>query len=311
MGSFVYKFIDTNNTIIYIGKTTNLDNRLKHQHFTKNGHLPNECYGETDKVYYAILTNDDEMSIYERYLINLYQPKFNILHNNGSVFQFKLPDLKWFDYEDRKNLCTISKKSNLKIKTSFNDNKYCDLNTKRHVEELIKSKRIINTKENNLKLSNLLNFAKKKEILELHHLIEIIKTLILCKNRRHYVQTIDINFFQINQLLTENNLKNPFDLYNFDLFKDQFQKYGLKLFKSGVSFKTASPVEFYNNLLELSKILNLSNIHRDWIREYSNLCDLNFTLRNSEQDKFLLENNIEISSYWYSIKEIDNHAFAI
>ena len=39
---YVYRFLDKDNEIIYVGKTYNLETRLK-THFGKKGHLPEEC----------------------------------------------------------------------------------------------------------------------------------------------------------------------------------------------------------------------------------------------------------------------------
>jgi len=38
--------------------------------------------------------------IYEKYLINLLEPKYNTKMKNGNIFRFKLPKLNWYDYKD-------------------------------------------------------------------------------------------------------------------------------------------------------------------------------------------------------------------
>lgn len=110
---YVYRFIDKDGKIIYIGKTINLASRFN-VHFTKNGHLPARCYNETEKVFYSELSNNDEMSIYERYLINKYIPKYNTQFNNSSSFRFELPNLEWvelnnFRHELLEDVCPVNK----------------------------------------------------------------------------------------------------------------------------------------------------------------------------------------------------------
>lgn len=95
---YVYKFLDTNNNIIYIGQTNNIRRRIEQEHFTSMGHLTQECYKNTNKVEYVELNNGDEMNIYERYLINIYNPKYNKALNNKSRFSFELPELDWKTY---------------------------------------------------------------------------------------------------------------------------------------------------------------------------------------------------------------------
>lgn len=92
---YVYKFINSNNEIIYIGKSKELIKRI-----SNHIHLPKECYSETKQILCAKLNNVDEMSIYERYLINVYSPKYNKQYNNGSKFIFTLPQLEWEEFDN-------------------------------------------------------------------------------------------------------------------------------------------------------------------------------------------------------------------
>lgn len=107
---YVYRFKNLKEEIIYIGRAKKLKERM-------NGHkhLPKECYDEVSKVEYITLSNDDESSIYERFLINKYLPKYNIEYKNNSTFTFNLPEKEWkiFNYdflkESKKNYITINK----------------------------------------------------------------------------------------------------------------------------------------------------------------------------------------------------------
>lgn len=96
---YIYRFKDKSGDIIYIGRTDNIDTRLSKQHFTVNGHLPEECYERTIKVEYAHVGGESEMKIYELYLINRYTPQYNIVDNRGDTFSFELPPLRWEEYK--------------------------------------------------------------------------------------------------------------------------------------------------------------------------------------------------------------------
>lgn len=84
---YVYRFLNSENEIIYVGKTSNLQNRMK-QHFSDhNGHLPKDCYDNVVKIEYIELNHPIDMTIYELYYISQYKPKYNtndILYDNKS-----------------------------------------------------------------------------------------------------------------------------------------------------------------------------------------------------------------------------------
>ncbi|MFU8692740.1 GIY-YIG nuclease family protein (plasmid) [Rossellomorea sp. FS2] len=54
---YLYRFINKEEQIIYIGRTNHLNARLMSQHFTAQGHLSPECYEECAKVEYAEVSN--------------------------------------------------------------------------------------------------------------------------------------------------------------------------------------------------------------------------------------------------------------
>jgi len=73
---FVYKFINYYDEIIYIGKTSNIKNRIK-THFGKNGHLDFVCYNNTKKIMYSEVNSAYNAEIIETYLIHKYKPLYN------------------------------------------------------------------------------------------------------------------------------------------------------------------------------------------------------------------------------------------
>ncbi|MGL5067990.1 MAG: GIY-YIG nuclease family protein [Sarcina sp.] len=97
----IYRFRNLKGDIIYIGKSTNLKIRWK-QHFSREGHLPTKCYEEATSIEFSILQTKTDMDIYEIYLINRYNPKYNnnFRNNEKSIF-ITLPELFWEEYLPR------------------------------------------------------------------------------------------------------------------------------------------------------------------------------------------------------------------
>ncbi len=76
-GYGVYRFLDKDKNVIYIGMTNNIWRRIMNQHFKNSGHLSQECYSQTARVDIIKLKNNLECKALEEYLINKYRPKFN------------------------------------------------------------------------------------------------------------------------------------------------------------------------------------------------------------------------------------------
>ncbi|UUV46551.1 nucleotide excision repair endonuclease [Bacillus phage vB_BanS-Thrax3] len=96
---YVYRFLNKFNQVIYIGRTNNLKRRLEQEHFSKEGHLPRECYDECAVVEYMELSSESEMKIYELYLINKYNPRYNVMENRNDDFKFILEE-QWTKVKD-------------------------------------------------------------------------------------------------------------------------------------------------------------------------------------------------------------------
>ena len=61
--NYIYKLLDKNGDVLYVGKTNNLKRRLTE-------HIANqEWAGEIDSLYYAIFRDDIEQRTYEIYYI--------------------------------------------------------------------------------------------------------------------------------------------------------------------------------------------------------------------------------------------------
>ena len=76
-GNYIYRFLNENQEIIYIGLTSEIANRM-YQHFNR-GHLSNEAYDEVETIEYIKVKDETTMNILETYLINKHQPKHNTM----------------------------------------------------------------------------------------------------------------------------------------------------------------------------------------------------------------------------------------
>ncbi|BDR81035.1 DnaB-like helicase C-terminal domain-containing protein [Clostridium tetani] len=96
---YIYRFLDKNDDILYIGRTNDINRRLLKEHFTSLGHLPIECYKFIEKIQYAKFENESEDVAYEAILINKLRPKYNIQFKDCGNFNVVLPKFQWIDFE--------------------------------------------------------------------------------------------------------------------------------------------------------------------------------------------------------------------
>lgn len=67
-----YRFIDSNNKIIYVGRAKNLIDR-----FNSHEHLPEECYEQVVKIEYCQFGSNDDLDLAEPYFIAKWKPQYN------------------------------------------------------------------------------------------------------------------------------------------------------------------------------------------------------------------------------------------
>ena len=91
MDFYVYRFLDVENQIIYVGKTNNIKNRMR-QHFGKNGHLPEECYEQVSLVECIELDSESDMSVLELYFINKWKPVYNSSKKYSSIMSIEIDE---------------------------------------------------------------------------------------------------------------------------------------------------------------------------------------------------------------------------
>lgn len=120
---YIYRFIDKDGNVIYIGRTKDIRRRIIKEHFTCKTHLPNESYFEVEKIEYAEFSNESEQVAYEAILINKEKPKYNIQFKDGGCFDVNLPKIKWmlfeWDYENQMETLKALKKETVSIVDSL------------------------------------------------------------------------------------------------------------------------------------------------------------------------------------------------
>ena len=105
--AYTYRFVDTNENVIYVGYTGQTMAKRISQHFTK-GHLPKKCYKSIARIDYIKWDSKSDAQAMEVYYINKYHPKFNKLDKQGDRLNIQIGNEKeWKVYQ-------VIKKPNIK-----------------------------------------------------------------------------------------------------------------------------------------------------------------------------------------------------
>ena len=74
---YVYRFMSDKNQVLYVGKTVNMDQRMKH-HFSKKSHLAHtDLYTRVQRIEYMTCKSEYEALQKELAYINFYKPRYN------------------------------------------------------------------------------------------------------------------------------------------------------------------------------------------------------------------------------------------
>ena len=85
----IYRMLNSNNEILYVGKAKSLPNRLKSYVAEKNHIIRTErMLSQTKKIEITTTSNESEALLLEANLIKKYKPKFNILLRDDKSFPF-------------------------------------------------------------------------------------------------------------------------------------------------------------------------------------------------------------------------------
>ena len=94
---YVYRFLDKDLKVIYIGRTVDIKARMT-QHFGNGGHLPKECYESVHRVDFLEFKTKNDMKIKELYYIGKYRPKYNTADNSAVSFVMDEIQDVWVTY---------------------------------------------------------------------------------------------------------------------------------------------------------------------------------------------------------------------
>ena len=91
----VYRFLNKDGEIIYVGKTQNLHSRV-----SGHSHLPKACYEESVKIEFCEFNTEYDMDFAERYFIPKYNPMYNtMLAEKELTLKIEVLDnMNWCEY---------------------------------------------------------------------------------------------------------------------------------------------------------------------------------------------------------------------
>ncbi|WP_162985713.1 GIY-YIG nuclease family protein [Virgibacillus halodenitrificans] len=117
---YIYRFLNKNREIIYIGSTKNIYNRISNQHFSNSGHLEPKQYSQVDIVEYAKVSESSDRLLLENYLITKIKPPFNKREKKYtdeiySNIISEVNNLNWIKYEQE----SFFKRKNVNCRTRF------------------------------------------------------------------------------------------------------------------------------------------------------------------------------------------------
>lgn len=111
---YVYRFMSDKNQVLYVGKTVNMDQRMKH-HFSKKSHLAHtDLYTRVQRIEYITCKSEYEALQKELAYINFYKPRYNSASKIKQLIDPPGND-KWKVYKVIKPLTTEQEKTNRNI----------------------------------------------------------------------------------------------------------------------------------------------------------------------------------------------------
>lgn len=243
---YVYKFVDYYNNIIYIGKSNNLEKRMK-QHFT-NGHLPTECYEQVARIFFIFVDGKTDTDIMETFLINKYYPKFNTekqfreildLHNNDFIIK---KEAIW------KELFFTFNKNGIELSTIKIPPKYYNRN-------LSISERCISLLENNVYSMKYRKGLYEYYLKDIVNVDELLKYFLLLHEEIINTNNIVSNYSDLDEPINEYNSS---EYVAFDIDKINLKKFSYLLILSQLKLIIRITDEYYgilvHNKYTLSKL---------------------------------------------------------
>ena len=98
---YVYKLLNNEKQVLYVGKTTNINKRINthiHNHLSLRTPEKFDMYNNVHKIEYCEMESDYHMNIYEIHYICKYNPLYNIDFKSENSNLFNLPEIIWKPY---------------------------------------------------------------------------------------------------------------------------------------------------------------------------------------------------------------------
>ncbi|MDU6975889.1 MAG: DnaB-like helicase C-terminal domain-containing protein [Clostridiales bacterium] len=92
---YLYRFLNENNEVIYIGRTNNIERRIFKEHFTDKTHLPVECYKELRRIEYTEIEYEAQEVAFEILLIQKIKPKYNVQFKYDEQVDIEQVEHEW------------------------------------------------------------------------------------------------------------------------------------------------------------------------------------------------------------------------
>lgn len=168
----VYKHLDEDENILYIGKSKSLLYRQR-QH-KKNA----EWFEEVDSIEYCTFSSKSEMDLVEVYLINTLNPKYNKKDKRDDIFtSLKLDELNWLQFD----MCEIEiRDSNKPIKEdTYEDFVLENIKSATHISLITENSRLEAIKSINYE--NKLVMTKNENIYNFKDLVLYSVSDLICQ----------------------------------------------------------------------------------------------------------------------------------
>ena len=110
---YVYMILGKNEEVIYVGKTNDLNTRLRSHQENKP-----ELWNEHTKILFNKFDNENDQSAYEKLMIMKYSPKYNITDNFNSTIEIIDPRADtWTTFDELipRNDCIVGNSSSIKV----------------------------------------------------------------------------------------------------------------------------------------------------------------------------------------------------
>lgn len=160
----VYRFINEDNEIIYIGRTSQGMDKRMGQHFSSNGHLAIDGYRAVERIEYAELPTKADVDVVEKYLVSTLRPVYNKeFMNSGQMTVEVKVNLNWtsYPYIKKQNLRRNPQEINRDLRSEI-EKLRIERNNFKERSDILKKEMDILVKKNEVMLNNL--SKPKKEI---------------------------------------------------------------------------------------------------------------------------------------------------